>query len=112
MIGAIIRFVTCLSLSVCLSVRPHGTIRLPLDGNLMSEHFSKILHEYLLTFMITSRSVLLRMRIFFRVKFVQEIKTRILSSTTFFFENRGVYEIIWKDMVKLDTPQITIYHGP
>ena len=47
MLRAIIRFVTCLF--VCLSVRLHGTVRLPLDGNFMSEYFSKILYEYLCT---------------------------------------------------------------
>jgi hypothetical protein len=65
-----------------MSVRPHGTSRLPLDGflwNLIFEHFSKetaekievllksvqnnaTLHEYGYTFLIISRSVLLRMR--------------------------------------------------
>jgi hypothetical protein len=55
-----------------LSVRPHGTTRLPLDGfslNLICEYFSKIshqnltrLHEAVCTFITISRSVHLRMR--------------------------------------------------
>jgi len=68
--------------SSCPSVRPHGTSRLPLDRfswNLVDEYFSKIcpgyssfieidtiitgtLHEDLPTFVIISRSVLLRIR--------------------------------------------------
>jgi len=46
------------------------------------------------TFMIISRSVLLRRR---NVKesFVQKVTTQSLCSITF-FENRAVYEIIWK----------------
>jgi len=35
-------------LSICLSVRPHGTTRLPLDGlslNLIFEDFSKICQD-------------------------------------------------------------------
>jgi len=32
----------------------------------------------------------------FQTKVVQKIKTHILCSVTFFFENRAVYEIMWK----------------
>jgi len=37
---------------------------------------------------------------------VEKIKTHILSSVTFFFifENRAVYEIIWKNIVQPDKP--------
>jgi hypothetical protein len=38
---------------------------------------------------------------------VEEIKTRILYSIFFFFENRGVYEIMWKNTVEPGTPQMT-----
>jgi hypothetical protein len=37
----------------------------------------------------------------------EEIKTRILCSITFFFENRTVYEIIWKSSVEPGRPQMT-----
>jgi len=43
-----ISFVTTVCLPACLSVRPHGTTRLPLDGfslNLKSEYFWKICRE-------------------------------------------------------------------
>jgi len=67
--------------SSCLSVRPHGTSRLPLDGflrNLIFEDFSKIckenssvikiwqvsLYKDQYTFLIVSRSFILRMRNF------------------------------------------------
>ena len=34
----------------------------------------------------------------FQTKFVQKIKTHVLCSVTlFFFENRAVYEIMWKN---------------
>jgi hypothetical protein len=46
------------------------------------------------TFMIISRSVLLRKRMF-QAKFVEKIKTHILCSETF-PENRAVYEVMWK----------------
>jgi len=46
----------------------------------------------------------------FRTNFVEEIKTHILYSVTFFFsENRVVYEIMWKNIVELDRPQVTIW---
>jgi hypothetical protein len=40
-------------------------------------------------------------------KFLEEIKTHILWSKTF-LENRGVYEIMWKNLVQPDRPQMTI----
>ena len=45
----------------------------------------------------------------FQTKVVEKIKTYILCSVAFFFfENRAVYEIMWKNTVQLDRPQITI----
>jgi len=46
----------------------------------------------------------------FQTKVVEKIKTRILCSMTFFFfKNRAVYEIMWKNIVEPDRPQMTIY---
>ena len=58
--------------------------------------------------MIVFRSVRLRMRNV-SVKFVEKIKTHILCAITFFFENRAVYEIMWKNVVKPGRPQMTIW---
>jgi len=44
----------------------------------------------------------------FPTKFVEEIKTHILYSVTF-FENRSVFEIMWKNMIEPDRPQMTIW---
>jgi len=60
-------------------------------------------------FFIVSRSDLFRMRNI-SDRFVEEIKTHILCSTTFFFENRAVYEIMWKNIVACGRPQMTIWH--
>jgi len=39
-----------------------------------------------------------------------KIKTHILCSIFFFsFENRAVYEIMWKNIVQSDRPQMTIW---
>jgi len=46
----------------------------------------------------------------FQRKVVQKIKTHILCSTTF-PENRTVYEIMWKNVVLPDTPEMTICYG-
>ena len=47
--------------------------------------------------------------ILFRTKFVEFIKTQILRSVTFFiFENLGIYEIMWKNHVETERPQMTI----
>jgi hypothetical protein len=35
------------------------------------------------------------------------MKTHILYSETFFFENRTVYEVMWRIKLGLDSPQIT-----
>ena len=32
-----------------------------------------------------------------------------LCSVTFFFDNRGVYEIMWKNIIELGRPQMTIW---
>ena len=91
-------------LSVCLSIRPHGTTRLPLDGvswNCIYEGFSKIYpwkfkFHWNLTriigsllgdqcdFLIISRSFVLGMR---NVpdRFVEKIKTHVSCVRTFFF---------------------------
>ena len=47
----------------------------------------------------------------FQTKVVEKIKIHILWSITFFSENRGVYEIISKNMVKTNRPQMTIQYG-
>ena len=45
----------------------------------------------------------------FQTKVVEKIKTHILCSVTFlFFENRAVYEIMWKNIVERGRPQLTI----
>jgi hypothetical protein len=46
----------------------------------------------------------------FQTKLVEKIKTRILCSVTF-PENRGVYEIMSKNMVEPEAPQITSKYG-
>jgi len=46
----------------------------------------------------------------FQVKFVEEIKTHILCSVTFFsFENRAVYETMWKNTVVQGRLQMTMW---
>jgi hypothetical protein len=43
----------------------------------------------------------------FQIKLVEEIKTHILYSVTF-TENSAVYEIMWKNMIDLQRPQMKI----
>jgi len=42
----------------------------------------------------------------FQTNFVEKIKTHILCSITFFFFNLAIYEIMWKNIVELDRPQL------
>ena len=47
----------------------------------------------------------------FCTKVVEEIKTHILHSVTFFFlENHAVYDIKWKNTVVQHRPQTSIWH--
>jgi hypothetical protein len=43
----------------------------------------------------------------FQATIVDKTKTHILGSVTF-FENRAIYNITWKNMVKPDRPQMII----
>jgi len=65
-----------------------------------------ILQEGVNTIMIESRSVILRMRNVSDK--VVRIK-HIFYVPQLFFEYRAVYEIMWKNMVKPDRPQMTIW---
>ena len=44
----------------------------------------------------------------FQTKAVEKIKTHVLCSVTF-FENRSIYEKMWKDIVERGRPQMTIW---
>ena len=44
----------------------------------------------------------------FETKVVEEIKTHIFCSV-FCFENHVVYEIMWKNIVEADRPQMTVW---
>ena len=115
--------------SSCLSVRPtshRGTTRNPLHGclwNVMFEDISKICLENssfikldkkigyctwtpIYTFSIIRRSFLLGVSNV-SDKLKEKIKTHILRSVIFgfFFENRAVYEIMWKNIVECGMPQ-------
>jgi hypothetical protein len=46
-----------------------------------------------------------------QIEIVEKIKTQILSSITFFPENGAVYEIMWKNMVESNSPQIILQNG-
>jgi hypothetical protein len=44
----------------------------------------------------------------FGTEFVEKIKTHFVNNN-FFFENRAVYEKMWKNKVDPDSPQMTIW---
>jgi hypothetical protein len=73
---------------------------------LRSDNNNGTLHEDLCTFTIISRRILLRMRNISE-NIVEEIKTHILFSITF-FEKRAVYDIMWNNMVQPDRPHDNI----
>ena len=81
----------------------------------MFEYFSKsvvkiqvsLKSEDHCTYMVIFRSVLLKM-ITVLDKVVEKIKTHVLWPTTFFFESRAFYEIMWKNIVQPDRIQMTI----
>ena len=66
------------------------------------------LHEDKYTFFVISPSFLLKMRNVSDKVVVEKIKTRVCS-VTFFFENRAVYEILWRNIVDRSRPQMTVW---
>jgi hypothetical protein len=36
----------------------------------------------------------------FQTKILEKIETHILCSMTFFFENRAIYEMMWKNIIE------------
>jgi len=44
----------------------------------------------------------------FQTKVVEKIKTHILCSVTFFSKNRAVCEVMWKNIVEQDRPQMAM----
>jgi len=67
------------------------------------------LHEDRYTFMITSRSVLLRTRNG-SDKICGEDQNTYFISNKFLFENHAVYEITWKNIIEPGRTQMTIWH--
>jgi hypothetical protein len=63
------------------------------------------------TFMIISLSRVFLERKMFQAKVAEKIKNHILCSVIFFPENRAVYEIMWKNVVEADRPQMTIQYN-
>ena len=46
----------------------------------------------------------------FQSKVVEKIKTHFFIYSNFFSENCAIYEIMWKNMVEPDRPQMAIWH--
>jgi hypothetical protein len=65
------------------------------------------LNEDQYTFMIISRSILLKMRNVSDKSCRENQNTHLRSIT--FFENRAIYEIMWKNIAEPDRPQKTIW---
>jgi hypothetical protein len=112
-----VRRIAKATVSLVVSVRPHGTTGLPLDGfswNFIFEYFSKIcweissfikkmtritrtLQEDQYTFLSHLAEFFLEWKMS-QTKVVDNIKTQILALVTLFFENRAVYELMWENM--------------
>ena len=65
------------------------------------------LYEYLCTFTIVSRCILLRIRSISDEGCRENQNTHFMFNN-FFSENRVVYEIMWKNAVEPERPQMTI----
>ena len=46
----------------------------------------------------------------FRQKLLRKSKHIFVFSTPFFYENRAIYEIMWKNIVDWGRPQMPIWH--
>jgi hypothetical protein len=69
------------------------------------------LHEDLCTFIIISHWILLRMRNVSDESCRDNENTHFVFKKIFFSENRAVYEIMWKNMVQPDSPQMAVQYG-
>jgi len=80
-------------------------------GSLKSDKNNGTLYEAfcICTFVILSRWILLRMRNL-QTKVAEKIKIHLLNSTLF-PENRVVHDVMWKNMVQPDRPQMTITYS-
>jgi hypothetical protein len=113
--------------SLCLSVCPRGTTRLPLgrfSWNLIFEYFSKICRENSSIIRNGQEKEALYMKTkvefwschawffseweMFQIKIVEIIITHISCSINV-FDNLAVYEIMWNDVVQPDRSQMTIW---
>ena len=121
---ATISFVMSVCPYVCVSVRPHGTTHLPLDGvswNLIVEYFFKSIEKIEVWLKSDNNNSYFTWRStyiydislnssynenFFRQNLYRKAKD-ILCSIHFFSENHSVYEIMWKNIVEPDRPQMT-----
>ena len=63
------------------------------------------LHEDQYKFVLIYRPVLRRIKKLLQTEVAEKIKTKILCSTTiYFYQNRSVYEIMWKNIVQPGRP--------
>jgi hypothetical protein len=67
------------------------------------------LHEDLSKFMMINRCFLLRMRNISDQSCIENQNTHFMFSNFFFFENRAVYEVMWKNTVQPGRQQMTIW---
>jgi hypothetical protein len=70
---------------------------------LKSDNNNGTLHEDRCTFLVISRSIILRMRNVSNKSYRENQNTHFVCSP-FFFENRAVYEIMWKNAVDRGKP--------
>ena len=68
-------------------------------------------HEDQYTFLIISRSVLLRMRNVSDKSCTENQNTHFVFNNFFFFENYAIYEIMWKNIVELGRPHDNMAHA-
>ena len=45
----------------------------------------------------------------FQTIIIEKLETHFMFNNFFFFKNRAVYEIMWKNIVQRDRPQMTIW---
>jgi len=77
--------------------------------SLNSNNNNCTLHADRYTFYITSRSVLLTTRnVSDNKKLYRKTKSYFIFSNSFFYENRAVYQIMWKNIGEPGRPQMAI----
>jgi hypothetical protein len=105
-----------ININFVMSVRPHGTTRLPMDAysrNFVFEDFSKISWQNSSSSKIRQEQRVLYMGTFVHLQYFAEIflKWEVICVQQTIYENRDVYTKRWKNVLEPDRAKMKTQRG-